>query len=85
VEYDLGELTLEETLVPLDAEVSVHGTWSEARGAMVSDPASGGGRMTFGPPEQLPGVHSFARYVSTAILLTLIGGGLLWFGGRWSL
>jgi hypothetical protein len=80
-------LQLEETLLPLDAEASAHGAWSVERGAIVVGAAPGSSvAVVLGPPEKLAGVggapHTYVSYVVTAIVLTALGIGLVWFGAR---
>ncbi|MBK5258975.1 MAG: hypothetical protein JJE51_05230 [Thermoanaerobaculia bacterium] len=84
-ERGAGELKLEETVLPAGATASVLGTWSAARGAIVPDLGSSGHigvNATTGPADELlasSGQHSFTSYLVTAIILTLIGAGIVWF------
>lgn len=84
---DLADLTLEEIVLSLDSEASALGTWSAARGAIVSGGFSSntvGVPTMLGPPEGLegkPGVpRSFRALLWTACFSTALGAGLLWFG-----
>jgi hypothetical protein len=82
---DPSDLILEEALLPVGAEVSVHGTWSGDRGAVVAsgDPSVAFGvSAALGPPENLGSVlpHSTAAYVATAAISTALGAAILWFG-----
>jgi hypothetical protein len=86
-ERDPADLRLEETVLPVGAEASAHGTWSAERGGIVTTGAAGSTvTVVLGPPEKLTGVgsapHSYASYVVTSLVLTALGAGLLWFGVR---
>jgi len=84
---DPETLRLEETLLPVDQVASVAGTWSPERNAIVSggeESVGPGVAVILGPPEKLPGQvvglpASFASYLITAMVLTAIGVGLVWF------
>jgi hypothetical protein len=83
-ERDPADLLLEESVLPVGAAASVHGTWSAERGAIVAggDPAIGAGvSVVLGPPEELGGAlpHSTGAYLATAAISTLLGGGIVWF------
>ncbi len=83
---DPGTLILEETLLPVGEVASVSGRWSAAKSAIV---AGGGDAVAetvsavLGPPERLKGPGevppSFASYLTSAIVLTALGAGLVWF------
>lgn len=87
-ERDPADLILEETVLPVDAVASVYGTWSAERGAIVAQAGTTGGvgvTVVLGPPEglpALPGLGSFASYLTTATLATALGVGIIWFALR---
>ncbi len=78
---------IEEVVLPVGVEASVHGPWSSSRGAIVAP-----GQLladthvvaVLGRPESkldaLEVQHSTMAYVVTAILLAALGAGLIWFG-----
>jgi hypothetical protein len=83
---DPATLVLEETLLPVGAQASVSGRWSAARGAIVAGGDAAVGELVqavLGPVERLTGPGevppSFATYLTSAIVLTGLGAGLLWF------
>ena len=84
---DAALLKLEETVLPIGETVSAFGTWSAARGAIVSPPSPLPGSHVIiarGGPEALDdqaGVpHSTTAYVVGAIVLLALAAGLFWFG-----
>jgi hypothetical protein len=85
-ERDPKDLILGEIVLPVGALASVHGTWSSARDAIVSDLASDspGVTIVLGPPEALRGTpgdtHSFGAYLMGAVVLTALGAGVIWLG-----
>jgi len=80
-ERDPSTLTLEETLLLTGVEASLIGTWSASDGAIISK--SEGVFLSLGPPENLSSKeglpHSFGSYLISAISLTAIGAGIVWF------
>jgi hypothetical protein len=83
---DPADLILEETILPIDVEASVHGPWSSSKGAIVAP----GGLLAqthvtaaLGPPERqldtLNVEHSTTAYIVTMILLAALGAGIIWF------
>ena len=81
---DPSILILEEAVLPVGGEASVHGTWSAERGAIVAqgDPTTAlGVSAALGPPENLGDTlpHSTVAYMVTATISTLLGAGLVWF------
>src|SRR5260221_8792982 len=83
-ESDPSSLILEESVLPLDEEVSVHGIWSAEREAIV---AQGDASVAAGVSAALPlpphlgnGLpSSTGSYLATATISTLLGAGILWF------
>jgi hypothetical protein len=80
---DIATLRFEETVLPVDIQVSAHGTWSAARGGIVVGEALGS-MVTVQPggPEKLKGIpvgHSFGCGVVSATVLTALGAALIWF------
>lgn len=83
-ESDPSGLLLEETALPLDEEVSVHGIWSAEREAIVAQgdaSVAAGVSAALGPPANLGSVlpSSTGAYLATAIITTLLGAGIVWF------
>lgn len=85
---DPAELIVEETVLPVGAVASAHGTWSAQRGAIVA-PGSGVGdaavKVALGPPEALAadtGLASFGSYLAFATLSTALGVAIVWFALR---
>jgi hypothetical protein len=79
---DPGDLILEETVLPIGVEASAIGTWSAEKGAIIGT-KSNAVAVSLGPPENLStkeGVPaSTGAYFISALLLTAIGLGMLWF------
>lgn len=85
-DVDPADVVLEECVLPVGGEASVHGPWSSSRGAIVAP-----GRMlaeshlvaTLGPPEanldRLEVEHSVASKMVSGLLLTGVGAGAIWF------
>lgn len=86
MDRDPASLLLEETVLPIDAEATVHGTWSRARGAVVAGGgAAMGVQLVLGPPERLAaltGAHSFGRSLAAALVMIALGAGVVWLGAR---
>lgn len=83
-ESDPADLLLEESVLPVGAQASVHGTWSAERGAIVAggDSSTGFGvSAVLGPPENLGAAlpRATGAYVATAVISTLLGAGMVWF------
>jgi hypothetical protein len=83
-ETDPSDLILEEAVLPVGAQASVHGTWSAERGAIVAggDPSAAFGvSAALGPAENLGDTlpHSTVAYVVTATISTALGAGMVWF------
>jgi hypothetical protein len=81
---DPSDLILEEAVLPVSGQASVHGTWSAERGAIVAggDPSAAFGvSAALGPPDNLGDTlpHSTVAYVVTATISTALGAGLVWF------
>ncbi len=79
-------LVLEETLLRVEVEASVHGPWSSARGGIVAPgafPAGTAVNVVLGRPEKhlrdLGVLPSTRSYVVTAMLTTALGIALVWF------
>jgi hypothetical protein len=81
---DPSSLVLEETVLPVDDEVSVHGIWSAEREAVVAQgdkSVAAGVSAALGPPASLGSVlpASPGSYLATATVSTLLGAAILWF------
>lgn len=83
-ERDPGTLSLEETVVPVDARVTVAGRWSAERQAIVpgpGDPAVGAVTVVRGGPEGLGAAHALpsspASVAVAATLLTAAGAAIV--------
>jgi hypothetical protein len=82
---DPETLILEETVLPVGETASVSGRWSAERAAIVvGDELGASVSAALGPPENLrrgPSEvpHSFGSYLMSAIVLTALGAGLVWF------
>jgi hypothetical protein len=86
-EIDPSDLILEEVVLPVDVEASVHGPWSASEGAIVAPGtllAATHVVAVLGPPKEkldkLEVEHSTTTYVITATVLLALGAGLIWFG-----
>jgi hypothetical protein len=86
-EIDPSDLILEEVVLPVDVEASVHGPWSSSEGAIVAPgtlPAATHVVAVLGPPneklDKLEVEHSTTTYVITATVLLALGAGLSWLG-----
>jgi hypothetical protein len=82
---DPSKLILEEIILPVDVEASVHGPWSSARGAIVAPGtllAATHVVASLGPPNaqltKLEVEHSTTTYLVSATVLTALGAGLIW-------
>lgn len=83
---DPAALILEETVLPVGEVASVSGRWSASRGGVVAGGEHAVGETVsavLGPPERLARAgevpHSFGSYLASAIVLTALGAGLVWF------
>jgi hypothetical protein len=82
---DPAELILEETVLPVGATVSVHGTWSAERGAIVARASAAGSmgvQLVLGPPEGLKTaahLKGFGSYLAFAASSTALGVGIVYF------
>lgn len=83
---DPATLFLEETVLPIGEVASVSGRWSAAKSAIVAGGDDAVGETVVavvGPPERLKGPGeappSFASYLVSALVLTGLGVGLVWF------
>jgi len=84
---DPQDLILEETVLPVGAVASAFGAWSAGRGALVAQDAAAGVvavSVVLGPPEGLlqqdtGAPASVGSYLVSAIVLTALGIGLVWF------
>jgi hypothetical protein len=81
---EVSQLRFEETLLPVDAQVSAHGAWSDAKnGIVVGDAIGSMVHVVTGSPDQLkewiPKTQSFGCGVASATILTALGAGLIWF------
>lgn len=83
-ERDPWSLILEESVLPLDDEVSVHGIWSAEREAVVAQgdaSVAAGVSAALGPPANLGSVLPSppGSYLATATVSTLLGAAILFF------
>jgi hypothetical protein len=86
-EVDPADLSLEEIVLPIDIEASVHGPWSSDRHAIVAPGtllAETHVVAVLGRPEKqldaLAVERSTTAYVVAAIVLMALGAAVIWFG-----